>query len=169
MTINIPGETSGKSITIEKEETETKHRSIVQFANHRLGTISLPLMVIIVLLAIGSGAFYLYSQNGDDSKIVRLSGRIESPETHISAPTATRVKSVAVKQGDSVYKGQLIVTLDSQNLQKRLSASAPALKAALHAQRETDVQVAAVQTQISAARAKSQGFFAKIFSTKSGR
>jgi multidrug resistance efflux pump len=147
----------------------SNQRSFTQFVKHRHLTLLLPIMMIAVLLAAGYGAFYFFSHHGDESNIVRASGRIEAPETHISAPTATRVKSVAVKEGDSVHKGQLIVTLDSEKLQKKINESAPALNAALHARRETDVQVAAVQKQISEARAKSHGFFAKIFSTKSGR
>ena len=95
--------------------------------------------------------------------------RIEAPETYVCAPTATRVTSIAVKEGDYVHKGQLIVRLDSDDLQKKIDASAPSLKAALHARHETDAQVAAVQQEIGEARAKSHGFLAKIFSTKSGR
>jgi HlyD family secretion protein len=76
---------------------------------------------------------------------------------------------VAVKEGDAVRKGQVIVVLDSGMLRQKIEQSAPALKQALHAKQETDAQVAAVQQQIDQARAKSKGLVAKIFSTKGGR
>ena len=160
---------TNKSSPAAENVRASNHQSLTRFVNHRRLTILLAALTIGALLAAGCFAFYFYAHRSDESNVLTASGRIEAPETHICAPTATRVISVAVKEGDYVRKGQLIVRLDSDNLQQRISASKPALKEALHAKQETDAQVAAVQQQISQARAKSHGFLAKILSTKSGR
>ncbi len=161
------GEATENSSVIEKKRSDLTERSSSQNPNHRM--VLLIIVISVALLAIGYGAFQFYSNHSDDPNIVRLSGRIEAAETHIEAPAATRVQSVAVKEGDSVHKGQLIVSLDSGILREKIGQSAPALKAALHARQETDAQVAAVQREISQARAKSKGLLASIFSTKGGR
>ena len=169
MGIKLPGEMSDKTGAVEDDLTSLKSRSFARLSEHRNFAVALSVMIIAALIAGGYGAFYLCSHNSNDSNLVRVSGRIEAPETYIAAPVATRVTSVAVKEGDSVHKGQLMITLDSENLQKKINESTPALEAAMHARRETDLQVAAVQKQISEAKAKSNGFLAKIFSTKGGR
>jgi multidrug resistance efflux pump len=168
MTTKLPGEIGGQAAPIE-DGNGVSQRSVLQRVRQGRLKVVLSVVAIVALLGAAYGGFRYFSAQSEDLNIVRVSGRIESPETYIAAPTATRIKSVAVKEGDAVRKGQLIVTLDSENLQKRITDSAPALKAALHARRETDVQIAAVQTEIGEARAKSHGFLAKIFSTKSGR
>ena len=169
MTIDLPaeaGQAREKASVIENRQID--QRSSTQFRNQRR-TFLLIIVVSTALLAIGYGAFKFFSNHSDDPNIVRLSGRIEASETHIAAPTATRVKSVAVQEGDTVRKGQLVIVLDSGILQKKIGQSAPALKAALRAKHETDAHIAAVNQEISKARAKSKGLLAKIFSTKGGR
>jgi multidrug resistance efflux pump len=160
---------SNKPSVIELDEKEPDQPLATQLRKQARSSMLRATVIFAVLMAAGFASFHFYSNRPDDSNIVNVSGRIEAAETHISAGTASRVKSVTVKEGDPVHKGQLIVMLDSENLQKNIRESAPALKAALHARQETDVQVAAVQNRISQARAKSHGFFAKIFSTKGGR
>ncbi len=168
MTRNLPGEISDDTSNAAKDAAIRP--SVGQSVNHRNGW--LPILYIATIFAVlGSGywAFLSWTQHNDDSNIVRASGRIEANETHIAAPTATRVKSVNVKEGDTVHKGQLLVILNSDNLQKKIRESALTLNTALNARHATDVQVAVVEQQVSDARAKSRGFFAKILSTKGGR
>jgi HlyD family secretion protein len=161
-------EGSDKTAVVEKGTSGPAPES-AQLENRRR-TVLLIIVTVAALLALAYGAFHFYDANHkEDPNIVQSSGRIESPETYIAAPTATRVLSVAVKEGDAVRKGQVIVVLDSGLLRQKIEQSAPALKQSLHAKQETDAQVAAVQQQIDKARAKSKGLVAKIFSTKGGR
>lgn len=139
------------------------------FRHPRQSIIVTLVMALAVLVAVSYAGYHFYSISQADANIVKVSGRIEAQETHISAPTATRVKSVRVKEGDSVHKGELIITLDSGILRKKIGESTPDLKAALAAKRETDLQIAAVQNQINEARAKSKGLLAKIFTTKQAK
>lgn len=164
---DIPGDTANEKPVVGKDDKESPQRPPTYFSKHRRAIILI--VISVALLAAGYTAFNLYSTESEHANTVHVSGRIEVSETHIAAGIATRVTSVLVKEGDHVHKGQLIVTLDSGNLQKSLGASGPALKAALSARRATDTQVAAVQQQITEARAKSKGLMAQIFSTKAGR
>ncbi len=124
--------------------------------------------IFIALLATGCTVFFIYSQI-EEANTIHVSGRIEASETRLSAAAATRVKTVTVKEGDPVHKGQLIVTLDSADLQKRINQSGSALKQANAAKRATDAQVANVNQQINRARAKSNGLLAQLFTTRSSR
>lgn len=90
----------------------------MNYSKVTLPTILLPGVICITLLVIGYGAFRFFAKQSQDANVVHVSGRIEALETHISAATATRVKSVTVKEGDPVHAGQLIVTLDSGSLRK---------------------------------------------------
>jgi len=53
----------------------------------------------------------------------KLSGRIEGPEIHLSARLPGAVKSVYVKEGDAVRKGQLLLQLDDQDLAAKSTAA----------------------------------------------
>jgi len=126
-----------------------------------------------------------------DSQILQLSGRIEGPQTYISAGIPARVKFVAVKEGDPVHKGQLILSLDAQVIDDKMkevdSGIANAQKAqrmadlqvksvnsdierarahAKYAQRQALTQITAAQSDIATAKSKAKGFWAHVFSTK---
>lgn len=125
-------------------------------------------IAIVVASLVGILAYLVYDslkEQAADRRIL-ISGRIETPETYIAAPTATRVQSVAVNEGDTVHKGQLILTLDDQALQSKLVASGSAIAVAKNGQAIARGQVAAAQQKIAAARAKGKGFFAKMFTSK---
>lgn len=123
---------------------------------------------IVAIFLAGILAFLIFDglrENADDRRIL-ISGRIEAPETYISSATASRVQSVAVSEGQTVRKGQLLVTLDDAALQSKLEASSSAIAAAKNAQAMARAQVSAAEQKIATARAKSKGFFAKIFTGK---
>ncbi len=125
-------------------------------------------IAIVVVSVVGILAYLVYDslkEQAADRRIL-ISGRIEVPETYIASPTATRVQSVAVSEGDTVRKGQLILTLDDQALQSKLVASGSAIAVAKNGQAIARGQVAAAQQKIAAARAKGKGFFAKMFTSK---
>ena len=123
---------------------------------------------VAVACLIGILAYLVYDslkEQAEDRRIL-ISGRFEAPETYIAAATATRVQSVAVNEGDTVKKGQLLLMLDDQALQSKLVASGSAIAVAQNGQKIARAQVAAAQQKIATARAKGKGFFAKMFSSK---
>jgi RND family efflux transporter MFP subunit len=79
---------------------------------------------------------------------------IEAPGTVASATTAQvaarvmgTVTSVAVREGDTVRAGQVLVTLDERELSERRSAARAAVGEAAHAKEEVASGVAAAQAQ----------------------
>ncbi|MEO7920376.1 MAG: efflux RND transporter periplasmic adaptor subunit, partial [Thermoanaerobaculia bacterium] len=67
-----------------------------------------PLLPLLVVTLATLGACRL--QTKDDA--VRLNGRIEAPTVDLAAKVSGRVVEVAVREGDRVTKGQLLVRLD---------------------------------------------------------
>lgn len=108
------------------------------------------------------------NREGLDNQVI-LSGRIEAPQTHISAIAATKVKSVLVKEGDKVRKGQLVALLDTGVVTAKVGNLSAARAQATQASRQADLHAAALEQQIAAARKKGNGFFTKMFTTKQGR
>jgi multidrug resistance efflux pump len=113
-----------------------------------------------------TGLIALNQKPASDPNIVDISGRIEATETYITAGVGTRVESVNVKEGDTVHKGQILLTLDAQTLRIKMKATGSEEALARQAQGQAETQVSAAQRDVATARAKSKGFFAKIFASK---
>lgn len=110
-----------------------------------------------------------FTTKHSDPDVVEVSGRVEADETHILAATETRVTQVLVDEGEAVSKGQLLVTLDSDNLQGRISSAGKMLSQANKAKVQADRQVSIVQRDVNEARKKSNGFWTKVFTSPKGR
>ncbi len=87
-------------------------------------------------------------------KLESFPDEIEAPGTVASATTAQvaarvigTVTSVAVREGDTVRAGQVLVTLDERELAERHSAARAAVDEAAHAKEEVVRVVAAAQAQ----------------------
>lgn len=125
----------------------------------------------LCVLALGTASGYLWGIRAEDlplsSDKLIVGGRIEAPETYITAAASSRVNQVMVKEGDHVHKGQLIVSLDASIIKTKLKETGSAIQQAQRAKAQAQQQIAAVQQNI--AKAKKKSIFAKIFSTKKGR
>jgi|JYMV01.1.fsa_nt_gi multidrug resistance efflux pump len=104
-----------------------------------------------------------------DANTVELSGRIEAPETHISAVANTRVKNVLVNEGDAVKKGQLLIELDTGVIQAKVGNVQQYISQASRASRQADLHAAAMERQVAEARKKSSGFWTRVFTSPKGR
>lgn len=121
--------------------------------------------VLLGLIAFTSMQFL----KSNDSNIIELSGRIEAPETHISAIANTRVKSVLVSEGDVVKKGQLLIELDTGLIKAKEGNVQQFISQASRASRQADLHAAAMERQIAEARRKSRGFWTRVFTSPKGR
>jgi len=122
----------------------------------------------LALLALGLVvSFFAYPHS--DPNVVEVSGRIEADETHLFAADGTRVLEVLVDEGERVSKGQLLVKLDSNNLEKRLEGANTMLSQANKAKAQADRQVRVVQSDINEARKKGSGFWSRVFTSPKGR
>jgi len=154
-----------------KKETPSEEQSNFEPSGNRASknASSKPRTLWIVLAVIAAAiiCIVLVSKSpADDPSAVNVSGRIEAPETYITAGVGTRVLSVNIKEGDTVQKGQLILTLDAQALRVKMQATGSEEALAKQAQGQAGNQVLEAQRHVDQARAKSKGFFAKIFTSK---
>ena len=89
---------------------------------------------------------------------IRVSGHVEATETRIASEAGGRILTLAVKEGDRVHQGQLVMTLDTRDVQlaiRRAQAERQAADAQLRlvkaGARVEDLRQA--QAQIETARA----------------
>jgi HlyD family secretion protein len=127
-------------------------------------------------IVIGCGALLLlclvvsfFTVPHPDPNVIEVNGRIEADETDILAATGTQVTQVLVDEGEAVKKGQLLITLDSENLEERIKGAGTMLQQASKAKVQADRQVSVVQSDINEARKKSGGFWSKVFTSPKGR
>ncbi|MBU6452257.1 MAG: efflux RND transporter periplasmic adaptor subunit [Cyanobacteria bacterium REEB67] len=127
-----------------------------------------PTAMIMAVVALSALLLYAFMprQSNDDPNKITFSGRIESPETYVTAGVASRVNSVLVQEGDHVRKGQLLLTLDARALKVKMQATGSQEALARQAQGQAGQQVQSVQEDVQKARKKSKGFFAKIFTSR---
>lgn len=109
------------------------------------------ILIPIALLIIGGGLgvrSLLNSRAENDTGTIRLSGRIEGYETNVGAKTAGRVDYVAVREGDQVRKGQVIVRLDDAEIQAQLRGASAQVAAAQQRERQTSLGINVLESQI---------------------
>ncbi|UMB54018.1 efflux RND transporter periplasmic adaptor subunit [Lutibacter sp. A64] len=85
---------------------------------------------IIILILVLTGIWFI-----SKPKTTILQGRVEAKEIYLSSKLPTRLKSIEVKEGTSVTKGQLLATLESPEIDAR-ELQALAAKDAANAQKD---------------------------------
>jgi HlyD family secretion protein len=105
-------------------------------------------LIIAGLLAAGvSGGWWYYSMQPKAGPL-QLSGRIEGYETDIGAKVPGRIDFVAVREGDQVKKGQVIVRMDDAEVRAQLEGGNARFTAAQQQERQAHVQLAVTNSQI---------------------
>jgi HlyD family secretion protein len=79
---------------------------------------------------------------------LEVSGRIEGYETNIGAKFAGRIESVAVREGDAVGKGQVIVRMDDDELQAQLQGAKARLVGAQQQEEQARLQINVIENQM---------------------
>jgi HlyD family secretion protein len=90
----------------------------------------IPIMVVVLALIIATLYFEVFRHLGEDSSRIEGSGTIEVTEIEIASKIAGRVVSITKEEGASVKEGELIVTLEYDELNaQRIAARASLLNA----------------------------------------
>lgn len=101
-----------------------------------------------VVAAIGAGAAVWYGMARPVESGLRVSGRIEGYETDVGAKTGGRIDAIAVREGDVVKTGQLLVSIDDAEVQAQLRG-AQAQVAVAQSQAQTALwQIDVVNSQL---------------------
>lgn len=122
------------------------------------GTIALPkpkhklsprLLISLGLLVAGIGASTWYFLSlPSETEPLKVTGRIEGYDTDIGAKVAGRIDFVAVREGDAVRKGQLIVRLDDDQVQAQLKGADARLDASQKQEEQARLQINLLESQI---------------------
>ncbi len=103
------------------------------------------------------------------SDLLRVSGHVEATEVRLAADAGGRVLTLAVKEGDRVQPGQLVLTLDTRDVElaiQRAKAEQSQAEAQLRLVmasarpediRQAEAQIAAARGDVAAAQAELAG------------
>jgi len=89
----------------------------------KYGALCISLLIIVILIWIGY-AFFVPAP----ASIIQ--GEVEATEISVASKTYGRIERLLVKEGDSVQKGQLLVTITSPEIQAKMKQAQAAVKAA---------------------------------------
>ncbi len=104
------------------------------------------LAVGLLLSIIAGGVWYFHST--PPSGILSLSGRLEGYETDIGAKVPGRINFVAVREGDLVKQGQIIVRQDNGEIQAQLQGAKARRLVTEHQERQAALQIEVLKSQI---------------------
>jgi len=128
-----------------------------------------------VFAAVAVAAVYFWLQHNGDGAMEHIAsgnGRIEAVEIDIAARQPGRIQSIAVREGELVRSGQVLVRMDNDSLQAQLrqaearmrqAEDAVATARSQFAQRESEKAAAQAlvvqrQTELAAAQRRAQRF-----------
>lgn len=83
--------------------------------------IRLALLAAALIVAAGSGYWFLTARPGNRSDRVRVSGNIEVTDAEVSFKIPGRVEERLVDEGELVEKGQIVARLDSLDLEQEVA------------------------------------------------
>lgn len=101
--------------------------------------------LIGLALAIAAGGFYYYQQNNSTTLPAGFAvgnGRIEATQIDIATKFAGRIKTVTVKEGDTVEAGQVIAEMDVQTLEAAIREAQAQVRRAQNAKVTAEAVVA---------------------------
>jgi HlyD family secretion protein len=146
------------NLTEQEQEPETKATKSKNKSPFKL------LLPIGLLLAGIAGVTWYLAKPSNVVEPLEVSGRIEGYETNIGAKFAGRVNYIAVREGDRVKKGQVIVRMDDEEIQAQLRGADARIIAAQQAQEQARLQpnilasrIQEIQLNLQQAQGDAQG------------
>ncbi|MCC5669401.1 HlyD family secretion protein [Nostoc sp. CHAB 5784] len=140
---NFTSLVSAKSLFEDSETFDTK---ISEQGKRKLSWWLL-ISLSLLLTGVAVSTWYLLASH-PQTNVLRVSGRIEGYETDIGAKVAGRIEFVAVREGDPVHQGQIIVKLDDAEIQAQLKGAIARLDATHIQQEQAKLQINFLQSQI---------------------
>jgi HlyD family secretion protein len=111
--------------------------------------IIVPLVVILILVAVGFGVWRVFFYTPPMSpNIVPLSGRIEGDDSAVSPKTSGRILEIRVREGDRVSTGDIIAVLDDEQLRARIEQAQAQVQQAQAKARSARDQIAVLDEQL---------------------
>lgn len=101
----------------------------------------------IGLLALGGWGLWQLRDQGNPTQL-ELSGRLEGYPTNVDAKVSGRIKTITVREGESVTAGQVIAQLDDAELQAQQAGASAQLKSAQDRADQARLQLGVINSQI---------------------
>ena len=86
-------------------------------------------LVVAGLAAFGAWTMF-FAASGIPAGVIAVSGRIEGDDSVVGAKTSGRIREITVREGDHVQAGQVIATLDDQQIRAREQMAEAAVRQA---------------------------------------
>jgi HlyD family secretion protein len=138
-----------KKPTVQPSSTEEKeHKSQSKLVKYKNKSPFKLLLTIGLLLAGIAGTIWYLAARSDVQKPLEVNGRLESYETDIGAKMAGRVNYIAVREGDLVHQGQVIVRMDDEQIQAQLKGADARIIAAQQEEEQARLQLNVLGSQI---------------------
>ena len=117
-----------------------------------------PIIILIVLIVLGTAGYLVWKKffavAPVPDSIVVLSGRIEGDDSAVSPKTTGRILEVRFREGDSVNAGDIIATLDDQQIHAREEQANAALQQAVARSKAAQEQINVLEEQLREGQAE---------------
>ncbi|BAY47820.1 hypothetical protein SAMD00079811_54390 [Scytonema sp. HK-05] len=143
------------SITKNDLKQPSKPQPPPQKPRRRIPKPVLILGAIALLAGVGYGVYRVCFYQPEPDGLF-LSGRIEGYETDVSAKIGGRIANVAVREGDMVKPGQLLVQIDDSELRAQLQGAVARVRAAQERLERARQQLPVLQAQLQQANLTTQ-------------
>ena len=107
----------------------------------------LVIVIVLIIAAIAVWRIFFHQPPLPDS-IVALSGRIEGDDSSVAPKTAGRILEITVREGDRIKAGQIIATLDDEQVRAREQQARAALVSAQARSTSAQAQTAVLDEQL---------------------
>jgi HlyD family secretion protein len=109
--------------------------------------------VVAILLITGSLIWWFFLRESNTPReIISVSGRIESDDAAVAAKTSGRIREITVREGDQVKAGQVIATLDDEQLKARVDQAQSNVAQAEARMSRARHEIAVLQAQLEQSR-----------------
>ncbi|MBO3460489.1 HlyD family efflux transporter periplasmic adaptor subunit [Aetokthonos hydrillicola Thurmond2011] len=142
-----PPKNGGKQLYKKDRQVDKPHNK------HRPKPLLL-LGVIALLAGLGYGVYRIFFSHPDPGLF--LSGRIEGHETDVSAKIGGRIANVAVREGDIVKPGQLLVQIDDADQLAQVRGSEAKVRSAQESLKRYRQQLPVLEAQLEQANLTTQ-------------
>ncbi|MFH1625514.1 MAG: efflux RND transporter periplasmic adaptor subunit [Pseudomonadota bacterium] len=114
------------------------------------------ILLIFIVLFVGVGLLVYFGQRRTQRSELYYSGTIEATQAHLSFQVGGRVLHVAVNEGQSVVKGQLLAELDQSEHQSRYEQAKANLDTSSKGQEQLETVLAVYKKTLPAEVARSE-------------
>jgi len=141
------------SIPVEKQTSSPE--PLKQKPRHNIPK---PVIVLGILALLAAGGYGIYRGFLDHPEPAGLflSGRIEGDETDISAKTGGKIATVAVRKGDVVKPGQLLIQIDDADLRAQVRGYEAKVRSAQENLKRYEQQLPILSAQLEQANLTTQ-------------